>query len=227
MKKLLILILLINLSFAEDRTYWTDYKITVKTNMDDLFLKKIDKILNDCNDVNKAFLSNLHFSEKFENGENLYLTFTGSEPSDVYGGNCGSSMDWNEISKITIWNSGSMGYSLMNFGDQNYEGKFGMEYHINVKDPQTYATAFSKMMNDTKDISPEKFNAELGMYLMGRKSGISHYIWMEFETFDEMVKTTEKIFASKAFLEFNKTVSPIRELISTEMRKINKRWQGN
>ena len=62
---------------------------------------------------------------------------------------------------------------------------------------------------------------------MGRKSGISHYIWMEFETFDEMVKTTEKIFASKAFLEFNKTVSPIRELISTEMRKVSKRWRKN
>ena len=50
---------------------------------------------------------------------------------------------------------------------------------------------------------------------------------MEFETFDEMVKTNEKIFASKAFLEFNKTVSSIRELISTEMRMIIKRWQDN
>tara|TARA_A200000113_G_C8767823_1_gene323309 strand:+ start:55 stop:768 length:714 start_codon:yes stop_codon:yes gene_type:complete len=97
-------------------------------------------------------------------------------------------------------------------------------WFINVEDPQATATAFSKLVEDSKDIL-KKTNSRLalGQLLSGQQLGESHYVLGTFKDYATFVEATDLMYSSEGFANWSKSTAA-NSLVRVDSRIIMNIW---
>ena len=92
--------------------------------------------------------------------------------------------------------------------------RFSVLYGINVKDPASYAAAFTKM-KAAFDKRESSGTVELHEMLAGGENGVTHVVIVRAPSMAEWLSGRNEFIASKAFQEFAAAIRPISDIIET------------
>ena len=84
---------------------------------------------------------------------------------------------------------------------------------MNVKDPASYAAAFTKMKAAAEASNDGQGTLELHEVLAGGEPGVTHEVIVRAPSMAEWLANRNEFFASEIFQEFIQTVRPYSEVL--------------
>ena len=124
----------------------------------------------------------------------------------------------NTVGIYETWNeeveqeSAVLGQSLI-ADPSGFSLNFSVLYYLNVKDPATYAAAFTKMKAAAEDSNDGEGTLELHEILAGGEPGVTHAVIVRAPSMADWLENRNEFFSSKTFQDFVKTVRPVSEVL--------------
>ena len=124
----------------------------------------------------------------------------------------------NTVGIYETWNeeveqeSAVLGQSLI-ADPSGFSLNFSVLYYLNVQDPATYATAFTKMKAAAEDSNDSEGTLELHEVLAGGEPGVTHVVIVRAPSMADWLENRNEFFSSKTFQDFVKTVRPVSEVL--------------
>ena len=110
----------------------------------------------------------------------------------------------------------SLHMKLISGGESDPEkNKVYTIYRMNVKDPASYAKAYSKVVKAQEDSGNMDGGYGLRAQVAGNNSYYSHYAFVGASSIKSAMEGQQQLYSSDAFAEFSKAVAGNRELIQT------------
>ena len=110
----------------------------------------------------------------------------------------------------------SLHMKLISGGESDPEkNKVYTIYRMNVKDPASYAKAYSKVVKVQEDSGNMDGGYGLRAQVAGNNSYYSHYAFVGASSIKSAMEGQQQLYSSDAFAEFSKAVAGNRELIQT------------
>ena len=94
-----------------------------------------------------------------------------------------------------------------------FDLQFAVVYYVNVKDPATYAAAFTEMKAAAEASNDGQGVLELHEILAGGEPGVTHEVIVRAPSMAEWLANRNEFFGSKTFQDFTKKVRPISEVL--------------
>ena len=119
---------------------------------------------------------------------------------------------WETWNEEVEQESAILGQSLI-ADPAGFDLQFAVVYSINVKDPGTYAAAFTQMKAAAEASNGGQGTLELHEVLAGGEPGVTHEVIVRAPSMAEWLANRNQFFASKEFQDFTKKVRPISEVL--------------
>tara|TARA_B100000614_G_C14456777_1_gene456729 strand:- start:151 stop:858 length:708 start_codon:yes stop_codon:yes gene_type:complete len=116
---------------------------------------------------------------------------------------------WNEN---VVQEANILGQSLI-ADPAGFDLQFAVVYLMNVKDPASYAAAFTKMKAAAEASNEGQGTLELHEVLAGGEPGVTHEVIVRAPSMAEWLANRNEFFASEIFQEFIQTVRPYSEVL--------------